>query len=228
MLRKKKELKRKKPERNSQRQYWSEPHFDKLKTAPPAKLYSKGPLPWRLLAYLLEVSPDVDRLRGFIRKRLLDESRIVAGEKALQHMLISLHEAGYVILDPVPQKSEDGKYPPDYRSDRANPQPRMDQLLVFRSVHPLYGAFLIDQLGIANRDERIQALESILEIPRPLLKHLRVPYDLAPDHWKQPRFGWNSNNAACWRSSSYRLYRAKKLMNLRKKSRNRNRVSAKS
>ena len=228
VLRKKKELKRKKPERNSQRQYWSEPHFDKLKTAPPAKLYSKGPLPWRLLAYLLEVSPDVDRLRGFIRKRLLDESRIVAGEKALQHMLISLHEAGYVILDPVPQKSEDGKYPPDYRSDRANPQPRMDQLLVFRSVHPLYGAFLIDQLGIANRDERIQALESILEIPRPLLKHLRVPYDLAPDHWKQPRFGWNSNNAACWRSSSYRLYRAKKLMNLRKKSRNRNRVSAKS
>ena len=31
----------------------------KLKAAPPGKLYSKGPLPWRLLAYLLKISPEV-------------------------------------------------------------------------------------------------------------------------------------------------------------------------
>jgi hypothetical protein len=54
-------------------------------------------------------------------------------------------------------------------------QPSLDTLLVFRSIHPLYGAFLLDHLGIADRNERIQALESVLEVPRPLLRYLRVP-----------------------------------------------------
>jgi hypothetical protein len=58
---------------------------------------------------------------------------------------------------------------------RAVPTPALDTLLVFRSVHPLYGAFLVNQLGIADRTERIQALESVLEVPRPLLRYLRVP-----------------------------------------------------
>ena len=41
-----------------------------------------------------------------------------------------------------------------------------------------YGAFLIDQLGIASPEERMQALESVLEMPRPLLKFVRVPFEL--------------------------------------------------
>jgi hypothetical protein len=49
---------------------------------------------------------------------------------------------------------------------------------VFRAVHPLYGAYLIDKLGPASRDERVQAFESVLELPRPLLKFVRVPFDL--------------------------------------------------
>jgi hypothetical protein len=180
MLRKKKELKRKKPERNSQRQYWGEGNFDRLKAAPPAKLYSKGPLPWRLLSYLLEVSPDVDRIRGVIRKRLLDDARIVAGEKILEQMLLTLHAAGYIAIDPAPVKNEEGKYPPDFRAQQANPTDKLPKLLGFRSIHPLYGAFLIDQLGTANWEERVQALESVLEVPRPLLKYLRVPHDIPP------------------------------------------------
>lgn len=180
LLKKKKELKRKKPERNSQRQYWGEGSFDRLKAAPPAKLYSKGPLPWRLLAYLLEVSPDVERIRGVIRKRLLDEARVVAGEKVLEQMLLTLHEAGYVALDPAPVKNEEGKFDPGFRAALAKPQAAMAKLLVFRSIHPLYGAFLLDQIGPASWEERVQALESVLEVPRPLLKYLRVPKDLAP------------------------------------------------
>src|SRR5207247_488946 len=53
---------------------------------------------------------------------------------------------------------------------------KLSALLLFKSVNPLYGAFLLDQLGIADRAERIQALESVLELPRPLLKHVRVPW----------------------------------------------------
>ncbi len=173
LLKKKKELKRKKPERNSQRQYWSEASFERLKTAPPGRLYSKGPLPWRLLAYLLEASPEVSRIRGVIRKRLLDEPRIVAGEKQMETMLLTLHDGGFVKLTPTPVKGEDGKYSTDYRSDRAEPTEKLPSLLGFRSVHPVYGAFLVDVLGKASWDERVQAFESVLEMPRPLLKFVR-------------------------------------------------------
>ena len=47
-------------------------------------------------------------------------------------------------------------------------------------MHPVYGAYLVNQLGVADRDERIQAIESVLEIPRPLLRYLRVPWELSP------------------------------------------------
>jgi len=173
LLKKKKELKKKKPDRNSQRQYWSAASFDKLKTAPPGRLYSKGPLPWRLLAYLLDVSPEISLVRSVIRKRLLDEPRILAGEKQMELMLLTLHEAGYVVLEPTPTKNEEGKYPVDYRSERAVPTPNLTKILGFRSVQPLYGAFLVDVLGKGNWDERVQAFESVLEMPRPLLKFVR-------------------------------------------------------
>jgi hypothetical protein len=58
----------------------------------------------------------------------------------------------------------------------AHPTEKLPTLLVFKSVNPLYGAFLLEQLGIADAAERIQALESVLELPRPLLKHVRVPF----------------------------------------------------
>jgi len=179
LLKKKKELKRKKPERNSLRQYWNEASFERLKAAPPGRLYSKGPLPWRLLAYLLDASPEVSLIRGVIRKRLLDEPRIIAGEKQMEQMLQTLHEAGYAKLEPTPVKSEEGKYPPDYRAEKAHRTPALPRLLGFRSVHPLYGVFLVDVLGRANWEERVQAFESVLEMPRPLLKFVR-PKGVSP------------------------------------------------
>ena len=211
LLKAKKALVKKKPSRNSQKKYWGEGDFERLKAAAPARLYSKGPLPWRLLAYLLKVSPEVDRIRSVVRKRLLDQPRIEAGMKQLNRMLLTLHEKGFVKLDPEPplpeesrvKSQESGPTPapatildltgakpvtvavttpekPEYQPVTATPTPELDKLLVFRACHPLYGAYLIDQLGVASREERIQALESVLELPRPLLKHVRVPWDLTP------------------------------------------------
>jgi superfamily II DNA/RNA helicase len=183
LLKKKKELLRKKPTRNSQKKYWTEADFDKLKAAPPARLYSKGPLPWRLLAYLLKIAPDVEKIRTVIRKRLLDGPRIEAGMKQLHRMLRILHDRGYVVLDPpppAPLSQSATSSAEDYLPVLAVPTGSLEKLLVFRAVHPLYGAFLIDQLGPANTQERIQAFESVLELPRPLLRFVRVPYDLSP------------------------------------------------
>src|SRR5262249_42210880 len=108
LLKMKKDLKRKKPERRSNQQYWNESQFEKLKGAPRGRRCSKGPRPWRLLAYLLTGSPEVDRVRGVIRKRLMDSARVAAGEKALDRMLVTLARNGFVTLDPPPPPGEPG------------------------------------------------------------------------------------------------------------------------
>jgi superfamily II DNA/RNA helicase len=190
MLKKKKELLKKKPTRNAQKKYWTETDFQKLQTASPTRLYSKGPLPWRLLAYLLEVSPEVDKIRNVVRKRLLDQPRIEAGMKQLNRMLMILHERGFVSLQPEPPKPDPEPtaiVPADtivvpplaYSPTLAVPTENLKKLLVFRAVHPIYGAFLLDQLATMNLEERLQAFESVLELPRPLLKFVRVPYDMS-------------------------------------------------
>ena len=103
LLKAKKDLKRKKPDKRANRTYWTECAVQVAAiAAPPGKLYSKGPLPWRLLAYLLKASPDVSKLKTVIRKRLLDEPRILAGEKVLNRMLMTLGRGGFVTLEPEP------------------------------------------------------------------------------------------------------------------------------
>ena len=179
LMKAKKALKKKKPKRRETEQYWVEGHFNQLKAAPPGKLYSKGPLPWRLLAYLLEVSPEVEGIRAAVRKRLMDDPRIAAGEKALDRMLLALHAGGFVTLSPEPPAPpEAGQPPTPYTPTLAQPTPALGKLLAFRSIHPLYGAFLTEILAGADADERVQAMESALEVPGPVRKRLRVPLKL--------------------------------------------------
>ena len=208
LMKAKKALKKKRPTRRENQTYWNEQQFDKLKLAPAGKLYSKGQLPWRLLAYLLTISPEVDLIRKRIGKRLMDEPRIRAGEQVLDRMLLTLRSGGYVTLDPEPPdlRQEAGQphveaapakgllgLPhgtaaaeppaprPRYSPRLANPTETLPRLLSFRSVNPLYGAFLIEQLGVAaDRTERLQAFESVLGLPGPVLKYVRVPRDLPP------------------------------------------------
>ena len=179
LIKAKKALKKKRPKRRETEQYWVEGHFNQLRAAKPGKLYSKGALPWRMLAYLLEVSPEVEGIRAAIRKRLMDEPRIAAGEKALDRMLLALHDGGFVTLDPEPPAPpEDGQPPTPYAPVLARPTHSLGRLLAFRSIHPLYGAFLTEMLADADADERVQAMESTLEMPGPVRKRLRVPLRL--------------------------------------------------
>lgn len=70
------------------------------------------------------------------------------------------------------EPAEVTSYSPRY----ARPTEAMKRLDVFRGVNPLYGAFLVNQLGGADDTERLQALESILEMPIPVARFLRVPW----------------------------------------------------
>ena len=62
-----------------------------------------------------------------------------------------------------------------YRPLTAEPTPRLEQLFAFRSVNPVYGMFLLEHLGLADWTERMLIFESVLELPRALVRHVRVP-----------------------------------------------------
>lgn len=208
LLKAKKQLKKKMPKRRSTEQYWTEEQFEKLRTAPAGHLVSRGPLPWRLLSYMLDASPEVDRVRTLVQKRLMDPKRLERANRDLDQMLLTLWRAGYVTLEPEPvvqeetpeeapkpksegmhlfgmalgdartvsEESEDRTGgPPPYQAKLAHPTERLELLRMFRGVNPLYGVFLINQLGIADRAERIQAMESVLELPRSIGPAVRVP-----------------------------------------------------
>ncbi len=200
----KKRLKKKMPKRRANQQYWNEAQFDKLCAAEPGKLYSRAPLPWRLLAYMLDASPEVEVVRQLVGKRLADSDRgLEAGQQTLDKMLLTLWRAGYVTLDPEPPKNdepegkpaekpkklglleraildsnpakEEPQGPPPYRAEFAHPTVELPKLLLLRGINPLYGLFLMNYLGIADRAERIQALESVLELPGSVARYVRVP-----------------------------------------------------
>ena len=254
MLAYKKKLKKKKPTRRDAVQYWNEDQYEKLVAAPATKLYSKGPLPWRLLAYLLGKSDDVDRLRDFVGKRFMDGPRHEAAKRKLRRMLLALWDAGLVELEPSPPRERNTPQPPqevddaesgaaggveeeefgtgliddepeevaaesqqvaeavaapvgggllagvsglqqflpeedddgkasaqddgmaDYAPQTAVAGAGIADLLHFRSIHPLYGRFLLGHLHLADDAERIQILESTLLLPGSVVKHVRVPW----------------------------------------------------
>jgi superfamily II DNA/RNA helicase len=221
LIKAKKALKKKMPTRNPNRQYWNEQQFEKLRFATPGDLASRGPLPWRLLAYMLQLSPEVDRLRRLVQKRLMEPKQLDASEKHLERMLISLHAGDFIKLTPEPppppsvskseaappeqvedarkatwlskhlQKAVDEKQQAKtgkkvdhaaeereknrYRPVLAEPTERLEQLFAFRSVNPVYGMFLLEHLGLADWTERMLIFESVLELPRALIRHVRVP-----------------------------------------------------
>ena len=238
----KKSLKKKQPKRREGQQYWSQAQFEQLITAPSADLESRGPLPWRLLVYMLNISDDVQKIRTLVSKRLLDARKKELAQKDLNRQLVTLWRGGYVTLDPKPpaamlgmdqpdgetDESEDSDATiavepvpdstgaasltmmldlgqrksdtlesaeekqdapnkkkksaaaiaddePDYRPDTATPTEKMQDLLLLRGVHPLYAVFLTKHLGIADRNERVMAFESLLELSRSLGKAIRIP-----------------------------------------------------
>jgi superfamily II DNA/RNA helicase len=102
LIKAKKALKKKMPTRNPERQYWNDQQFEKLRISPPGNLISRCELPWRMLAYLLQISPDVEEVRKVLAKRLLDSQAVQQGEKRLDRMLMTLHAAEFVTLEPPP------------------------------------------------------------------------------------------------------------------------------
>lgn len=69
----------------------------------------------------------------------------------------------------------------DYHPVKATPTVRLERLVQLKSVNPLLGVFIADQLADADEQERIAVLESLLEVPGSVAKFARMPsYDVMP------------------------------------------------
>jgi hypothetical protein len=269
LIRAKKQLKKKMPTRRQGETYWTKDQFEKLARAPASHLASRGPLPWRLLAHMLQRDPSIDPLRTLVGRRLLAPSDMIRAQKELNQMLVTLWTGGFLELEPKPLPKQGGVAQPggkgggadggtagsseggsggqkgtqgwlksqlssaalgntkgnaspksdvvkpgadnldeveddddlgqadaggddglvaitdetagrgydleNYRPERIIAKPRLELMQEFRSVNPIYGLYLIQQLQFADMTERIQALESILELPPNICKLVPVP-----------------------------------------------------
>ena len=63
----------------------------------------------------------------------------------------------------------------NYRPERIEAKPRLELLCELRSVNPIYGLYVIQQMQFADPIERIQVLESVLELPANISKLVPVP-----------------------------------------------------
>ena len=166
VLNARKQLERKKPKRRTTEQYWVEAQFDKLLGSGPADLRSRSMIPYPFLLYLLEHDHDVPALRRFLAKRFGNSKKLAGFEKELEHMLANLVAGGYLL------REED--------SDEVELTPDAARLHGFRSVDPMFGAYLAETLNASNRAEKLLALEGALFLPWRVVKSCGVPWDLEP------------------------------------------------
>ncbi|GMU83845.1 MAG: hypothetical protein AMXMBFR47_37150 [Planctomycetota bacterium] len=164
LMRARKEMERKRPSRRKTEQYWSNAQFKQLIEAGPARLFAKSRLPYQVLIFLLTQSGALHDVRRFIDKRFNSPEHIAKFHEELGFMIENLATLGYL------KKAEDG--------DHITLEPSIFRLLPFRSVDPLYGAFLCEHLARGDDLEKLIALESALELPTVLLRKVRLPWDL--------------------------------------------------
>ena len=63
----------------------------------------------------------------------------------------------------------------DYRPTTAKPTASLERLVHLRSIHPLLGVYVADQLAMADPQERIAILESLLQVPGTVARFCRMP-----------------------------------------------------
>jgi len=166
VMRMRKELERKRPSRRKTEQYWSEGQLKTLIEAGPARLLSRSMIPYSFLIYLLHKTASVADVRSFLGRRFNSPERLEKFQAQLEHMIGNLAKFGYLTRD-------DG-------DEHVTLSDSIDQLLVYRSIDPLFGEFLREQLTKSSFEEKVLALEAALPLPPVLERRVRIPDDLEP------------------------------------------------
>ncbi len=163
IMRARKDLERKRPSRRKTEQYWSEGQFNDLIKAGPAKLFSRSMIPYSVLIFELTRTGTLHDVREFLGRRFAPATLIEKFTAQLDFMLQNLQALGYLTL------SEDGEH--------VTLDESIFRLLNYRSVDPLFGDFLAEQLARADFTEKLVALEAALELPGTIVRHCRLPWE---------------------------------------------------
>jgi len=166
VMRMRKEMERKRPSRRKTEQYWTEGQLKTLIDAGPAKLLSRSMIPYSFLIFLLHKTQSVAAVRSFLAKRFNTPERIEKFQAQLDSMIGNLAKFGYLTRD-------DG-------NEHVTLSDSIDQLLIYRSIDPLFGEFLREQLAGSSFEEKILALEAALPLPPVLERRVRIPDELEP------------------------------------------------
>ena len=106
LLRAKKAMKKKCPRRRENEQVLErEAQFQKIVAAPPGKLYSRGRCRGGCWATCWTPRLEIDIIRRLVGKRLMDAGYLESAQRDLERMLLVLHKAGYVKLEPEPPEA---------------------------------------------------------------------------------------------------------------------------
>jgi len=166
IMRIRKDLERKRPRRRRTEQYWSEGQLKQLIEAGPAKLLSRSMIPYSFLIFLLHKTSNIADVREFLGKRFNSPERLEKFQNQLEYMIGNLAKFGYL--------TREGE------SEQVTLSDTIDQLLVYRSVDPLYGEFLRELLVRASFEEKVLALEAALPLPPVIERKVRIPFELEP------------------------------------------------
>ena len=161
IMRARKQLERRKPTRRKTEQYWSAGQFKQLIAAGPAKLFSRSMIPYQVLIFLLTKTGTLHEAREFISKRFNGPEKISKFQDQLDFMVDNLAGLGYLT------RAVDG--------DHVMLDGSIEKLLNFRSVDPLYGAYLAEQLSRGNFEEKVQVLESVLDVAPVIARRVPLP-----------------------------------------------------
>ena len=187
LLKAKKALKRKKPTRSETVQYWSEGAVQAAPGGAAGQALQQG------AAALAAAGVPAQDLAGG-RPGPHGDPQTADGRAAHQGqregtsnaMLLTLAAGGFVTLDPTAAPTAEpgsrrhtrsrARLPAaaeTYRTGDPGARRRRSWTSCWSSAASIRSTArsCINQLGIADRDERLQALESVLEMPRPLLRH---------------------------------------------------------
>lgn len=166
IMRARKELERKKPSRRKTEQYWTEGQFQSVIKAGPANLSSRSMIPYRVLLFLLQRSGSLKDVRAFLSKRFNSAERLAKFQDQLDHMVDNLACFGYLTRGEV--------------EDQVVVHDNIEELYHFRSIDPLYGAFLGRHLARGDSTEKMLALESVLSMPPAVGRQIRIPEHIQP------------------------------------------------
>ena len=166
ILRARKALERKRPSRRKTEQYWTEGQYRNLIEAGPAKLASRSMIPYRFLVHLLSHDGDLTKVRRFLAKRFESSERLAGFETELDGMVDNLGALGYL-------ERVEGE-------DRVMVDERIEELLGFRSVNPLFGNWVAKQLAPASDTEKLLVLESLLDLPWRVVRKCEPPMEMEP------------------------------------------------